>query len=219
MFIFYYINIMKVVTYAIIGALLVGLLGLVVGNGNGYYTKKSQRAEADAVNIPTWGLLGAIIGLIAGGALGNSLIEEEEKEKQKQLEEVVRQKADAERLTLSKERQKIEQEKLNTFHQILGLKEYNTETFKDGRYWIGMTKWVDNRNKTLYTLKTERSNTGEVRTSLNGEYIFNHMAKSANKDFIPAAHKISRKRVFEKLVARYQEDDTITLEQLFQLKT
>lgn len=180
---------------------------MAVGNGQGYYTKKSERGEADALNFRAFGIMGAIIGLVMGGALGNKLVEDEGKEK-----------ADAAALLLQDEGLRIEKKRVDAIIETLGLHEYQSQMYKEGRYWVGLTKWVDCRLNKLYTLKTERSDTGVIRTSLNGAYIFNHIEKTATKDFIPAAHTQSRDVLFKRLVDHYQKNADITLDEMFELK-
>lgn len=90
--------------------------------------------------------------------------------------------------------------------QTLGIDKATDSMLQDGRYWIGITKWMDTRNNKQSTLLTARSQAGPLVTELNEELFINHEIKSASKVNVEKHHRQARQAAFDKLRENFSEN-------------
>ena len=87
----------------------------------------------------------------------------------------------------------------------LGIDKASNQYFKDGRYWVGITTWVDWRHENPFTIETKRID-GILCSSFNSQVFRNHGIPNANQQTVPKYHKQAVQEVFDKLVDGYTED-------------
>lgn len=92
-------------------------------------------------------------------------------------------------------------------NEKLGLKKILQDGYlKDGRYWIGITKWIDGRNQAEHILVTARSNQKFLISQLNDRVILKHDDTSASKTAIPKCHEMAKNYVFGILRNTYADE-------------
>jgi hypothetical protein len=80
---------------------------------------------------------------------------------------------------------------------------------KDGRFWIGVTKWIDNRDNKEYTLLTGKPNDKQVKnliSSLNGRCFVIHESTSASKESVPKLHNTAKQQVWKAIKENFNEN-------------
>ena len=87
----------------------------------------------------------------------------------------------------------------------LGFNSLDTGFYKDGRYWVGYTKWTDNRDNRQYILQTSRGYQKNLVSTLNGSSFTTHDCTSASKDTIPKYHGQARESLFKQLKNSFVE--------------
>jgi hypothetical protein len=207
---------MRPVIGAIIGCIVVGIFGMLIGGGNSYYTKKSQKAQQQEREIPLFGMAGAILGLILGAYAGNFLDKEEVELKERHEQEA------AQQVTLHQQRQEalqqqqqyeaalqvqqlIIQEKERKERQIdeaMGLNKIEDSYFKEGKYWKGHSWWIDPRNGYKYELVSYKKD-GKIVSEMDGRSAYTHTETAASKDAIPNCHQQAKEHVIKYFRTQY----------------
>jgi hypothetical protein len=172
---------------------------MMLGSGNSYYTKKSQRAAQQEVEMPLYGILGAVAGLIIGGFAGNEIEESNKKKKVKEAE------VNALRTEINKAAQ-IEA----NIDAAIGINNLQEVMFKDGRYWKVVTTWTDPRDNSQHELITLKKN-GTLITELDGVLVVQHVTESASKAIVPGSHSRAKLYTFNALRKAYQDQEPGTM--------
>jgi hypothetical protein len=149
---------MRTWTYAVVGGIILGLIGLMVGSGNAYYTKKSQQEEQRSVEMPLWTIVGGVAGLVLGGMAGNAMDEDEKKKQEEEKstklarEEASTRQAEPKRMeAVGREEERKHEDLLST----LGFNDAVTTYEGTGNKMTGVTKWTDRRNNKEYEVKSQ----------------------------------------------------------------
>lgn len=164
----------------------VGLfLALMVGPGDNYYRKKSEKVSFPIEVYLIFGLVGGFVGI----GIGSSW---EEQEKKKLLDEEEKRKR---LLLLEEERHKrwLIQEEIRLARKLkienLGLNKFNDSEFKDGRKWVFETSWINPSTNNLNIIKTYfNKELNSTVTSLNLVVFQNHNSSDGSHIFISKHH-------------------------------
>lgn len=89
--------------------------------------------------------------------------------------------------------------------ECLGIDKSEESFYKDGRFWVGITKWIDKRDSKQYQLVTSRHGGNTLVTSLNNHIIYNHGIPNANQQTVPSYHKQSRNQLWKELRDSFTE--------------
>jgi len=82
----------------------------------------------------------------------------------------------------------------------LGLSKISDQAFKDGRFWVAVSKWVDPSTGAEHILRTGRSNIKVLVSDLDGEIIINHGLEGANKTNVFKCHNLAKTEVVRKFM-------------------
>ncbi|HVG17307.1 MAG TPA: hypothetical protein VM935_20205 [Chitinophagaceae bacterium] len=200
---------MKPFYYGIVGLILGAVIGFLLGGGQTQYINKTEKREMGESTVWVWAVAFAIGGAVTGGKMAAKM-EREEEENIKSESRTIEEK-------IEEQQERAENKLILVVKKTLGIWRFETDCFKEGRFWTAETKWTDKRNGTAYILKTERSVTGEVVTALNGKYIITHDGKTPNKDVIAVLHVKTRDKLFDRLMEKYVENAAFTIEKLYDL--
>lgn len=200
---------MRTFTYSIICGIILGLIGLMIGSGNSYYTKKSQQEEQRSVEMPLWAIVGCIAGLVIGAVAGNAMEEEEKKKEQQRKEE-------ADRHAECKRKEAIKQTEIRRqaeTKKALGFDSAETSFEGTGLQTTGVTKWTDGRNNNKCEVRSiielERGGSGNkvkfywIRTYVNDMYYRQtplHNSKHQKKTreaYLKEVHTLFMKVIFD----------------------
>lgn len=80
---------------------------------------------------------------------------------------------------------------------------------KDGRFWVGVTKWIDKRDNKQYILLTGKPNDKNAKkliSTLNGRCFLIHESTSASKESLPKLHNSAKRFVWGKIKETFNED-------------
>jgi hypothetical protein len=87
----------------------------------------------------------------------------------------------------------------------IGEADSSTNFIKDGKYWVGVTDWIDKRSNIQYRLLTARSNQKYIVSALDNKVILKHEEISASKVTIPKLHEKAKQEIFNKIVLDYYQ--------------
>jgi type II secretory pathway pseudopilin PulG len=194
---------------AIIGCIVVGIFGMLLGAGNSYYTKKSQKAQQQQREIPLFGMAGAVLGLILGAYVGNFLDKEEVELKERRDQEAAQQAALHQQqqqheavlryqLLVNSEKERKERQ----IDEAMGLDKIEDSYFQEGKCWKGHSWWIDPRYGHKYELVTYKKD-DKVASEVNGSNVFNHTETSATKETIPRCHVQAKQYVVSYMRTQY----------------
>jgi hypothetical protein len=85
---------------------------------------------------------------------------------------------------------------------------------KTGRYWFGITNWIDKRNNRPYSLATKKQGQ-KLKTYLNTKPILGNGVAVADYTTVTKEQEQAKAYVFKLLVASYQTNNTIMPDELF----
>lgn len=86
---------------------------------------------------------------------------------------------------------------------------------KDGRYWFGMTEWIDPRNNNTYQIVTERVAKGIIETRINEIAVMRHDTNSASRHSIERCHNEGKRYVLSAIKDAFYSDPTLAPTELF----
>lgn len=177
---------------------IVGLfLAIMIGPGDNYYRKKSEKVSLPLEVYLTFGFIGGIVGIGVGASW-------EEEEKKRKLEESERQRR---WMIEEEERQKrlllLEEQRLQkqTIIEKLGLNQLTNTEYKEGRKWIFETTWTNPQSKNLNCIKTfYNKEINSTITTFNSITIANHNSSEGSKLFIDKCHSFNRLTIVNNLI-------------------
>lgn len=187
----------------------VGLfLALMVGPGDNYYRKKSEKVSFPIEVYLIFGLVGGIVGIGIGSSWEEQekkkLFEEEETRKRLLFEEEERKKR---WLIEEEERRKraLIQEEIRLAKKIkiesLGLNRFNDSEFKDGRKWVFETSWINPLTNNLNIIRTYfNKELNTTVTSLNMVVFHNHNSSEGSQIFISKHHSNYKGIIINKII-------------------
>lgn len=94
--------------------------------------------------------------------------------------------------------------KLKFIKQRTGLDNIITEYIKDGRYWIGISTWIDKREWQEFKIETQRLN-GILCSAINGQVFRIHSIPNANQQTVPKIHAEIVTEVSRKIIDCFEE--------------
>lgn len=187
----------------------VGLfLAVMVGPGDNYYRKKSEKVSFPIEVYLIFGLVGGIVGIGIGSSWEEQekkkLFEEEETRKRLLFEEEERKKR---WLIEEEERRKrvIIQEEVRLAKKIkiesLGVNRINDSEFKDGRKWVLETSWINPSTNNLNIIKTYfDKELNSTITSLNMVVLYNHNSNEGSHIFVSKHHSNYKGIIINKVI-------------------
>lgn len=176
----------------------VGLfLAMMVGPGDNYYRKKSEKVSFPIEVYLIFGLVGGFVGIGIGSTWDEQdkkrLIDEEENRKRLLIQE-----EDRKNRLLVQEQMRLEkQRKIENF----GLNKLTNNEFKDGRKWIFETTWLNpstNRNNSIKTFYNKEINS--TVTTYNLIVIHNYNSTEGSKVFIEKSHSAFKNYIINKVL-------------------
>ena len=188
---------------------LVGIfLASMVGPGDNYYRKKSEKVSFPIEVYLIFGLIGGIVGIGIGSTWEEQekkkLYEEEEKRKRFVFEEEERNK----RWLFEKEERRkreliLEEIRLAKKLKIesLGVNRIKDSEFKDGRKWVLETSWMNPSTSNLNIIKTYyNKDLNSTVTSLNMVVLFNHNSTEGSHIFVSKHHSNYKGIIINKVI-------------------
>jgi hypothetical protein len=176
----------------------VGLfLALMVGPGDNYYRKKSEKVSFPIEVYLIFGLVGGFVGIGIGSTWDEQdkkkLIIDEENRKRWIIEE-----EDRKNRFLIQEQIRLEkQKKVENF----GLNKLINNEFKDGRKWIFETIWTNPSTSQINIIKTfYNKEINSTVTSYNLTIIHNHNSTEGSKVFIEKSHLAFKNYIINKVL-------------------
>jgi hypothetical protein len=97
----------------------------------------------------------------------------------------------------------------------IGRNDCSLNYFKDGRYWVGVCDWTDNRDKKKYQLLTARSNTEYIVSAIDRKVVLKHSETSASQKSIIKLHRIAIEFVFNTIAENYYSNESVDVSDLF----
>lgn len=194
---------MKAITGAIIGAIVLGIIGLLLGTGEAHYYKKSEKELVADKASTLFGIVGAALGLFLGAAIGNKIDEEAKAEKVKLEQDRIKELQIAEQSRIRVEQYQQEQQRLREMDAAIGIDNTKDNIYKVGKFWIGETLWIHPSTNKEHSIVTRRNDIGQIISEVDGVQILIHNTLSANKDTIPECHAKAKRITISKLRNAY----------------
>jgi hypothetical protein len=176
----------------------VGLfLALMVGPGDNYYRKKSEKVSFPIEVYLIFGLVGGFVGIGIGSTWDEEdkkkLIIDEENRKRWIIEE-----EDRKNRLLIQEQIRLEKQKKI---ENLGLNKLINNEFKDGRKWIFETTWANPSTNQINTIKTfYNKEINSTVTTYNLTIIHNYNSTEGSKVFIEKSHLAFKNYIINKVL-------------------